>query len=93
MSKGSINVYTCKKCGHQTITIDREEGVTPFIIGCDSCKGESYSSFYRCSQGLTPTHEWFKPTIEELKILYEGRMLDGMIDHVEQGGLDLRKIE
>src|SRR3974377_965449 len=28
------NVYTCRKCGGHTVTVDRDEGVTPFMIGC-----------------------------------------------------------
>lgn len=30
--KGRENVYTCRKCGAYTTTIDRDEGVTPFLI-------------------------------------------------------------
>ena len=28
------NVYTCQKCGGYTVTVDVEEGVTPFMIIC-----------------------------------------------------------
>lgn len=93
MNKGRINVYTCKTCGHKTVTIDREDGTTPYIISCDACKNEAYSSFYVCSQGLTPTHEWYKPTGKQLTKLYDGRTLDAMMEYVSMGGLDLREIK
>ena len=33
--KGAINVYVCEyNC--LTVTVDRDEGVTPFMIGCKS---------------------------------------------------------
>lgn len=88
-----INVYTCKSCGHQIVTIDIEEGVTPFMIDCKICKKDATSSFYRVPEGLVPTHEWYKPTVKELKKLYghNANLLMNMKDHVKSGGLDLRK--
>ena len=62
------------------------------MIDCEKCKEMSTSCFYRCDQTLTPTHEWYKPTMEELKKLYKGNVLTGMVEHVEMGGLDLRKL-
>lgn len=75
------------------ITIDIDEGVTPFMEICEKCNGDMTSCFYSCPQDLKPTHEWYKPTIEELKIKYpQPNVLASMIEHVENGGLDLRKI-
>lgn len=34
MSDPRINVYVCQKCGGHTVTVDVDEGVTPFMIGC-----------------------------------------------------------
>lgn len=34
MSDERINVYVCQKCGGHTVTVDVDEGVTPFMIGC-----------------------------------------------------------
>jgi hypothetical protein len=34
MSEARINVYVCQKCGGHTVTVDVDEGVTPFMIGC-----------------------------------------------------------
>lgn len=81
-----INVYECEK-GHQTITRDCEEGVTPFMIECehDGCEELAKSKFYQVDQTLTPTHEWYKPSN------YVGLHNDE-IDHVKRGGLLLRKI-
>ena len=32
--KPRLNAYTCKKCKVTVITIDKDEGVTPFMISC-----------------------------------------------------------
>ena len=32
--KGEENVYVCQKCGGLTVTLDRDQGTTPFMIGC-----------------------------------------------------------
>lgn len=55
-----INVYTCPK-GHKTISIDRVEGTTPFMISCIKCGEMSNSCFYSCDQTLIPEIEWIKP--------------------------------
>lgn len=77
---------TQASCGRQTVTIDREPGVTPFIIGCPDCGGEAQSSMYRVPANLDPTHEWYRPdSLDGLK--------PGERDHVERGGLLLRPIK
>lgn len=35
-----INVYVCRKCGGYTVTVDVDEGVTPFMIGCHAKETE-----------------------------------------------------
>lgn len=98
---GKLNVYTCHQHRHTTVTIDREEGVTSFIISCPVCKTEgrgdveAYSAMYRVSAGLTPTHEWYKPTeddLRNLKVVVHPNHFANLMDHVEQGGLLFRKI-
>lgn len=84
-----INQYRCKECGGTITTIDRDPGVTPFMLACRAtggCNGTMLSSTYRVAPGLTPDHEWYKP--DSLKGLSPG-----MRDHVERGGLLIRKIE
>ena len=95
-SYGRKNIYTCEKCGGITVTIDVDEGVTPFMLRCRAssneadCDGYAQSSMYRVPQGPSPEPkwEWFRPTgIEYRKLSREMR------DHVDKGGLDLRKIQ
>jgi hypothetical protein len=80
-----INTYTCPK-GHVTVTIDREYGVTPMMLGCQqNCTEMARSGWYRVSQDLKPEYEWYKPkTTKGLNINEK--------DHVERGGLLLKKI-
>lgn len=69
-SRGMINVYTCSK-GHETVTLNLDDGTTPFLIGCKfpCCIEVAYSAFYRVDQGGTkrPMYVWEKinPTHDE----------------------------
>lgn len=86
MSKNKKNGYTCQKCNGQIITVDIDEGVTPFAIACKAtpdCKGMMFSGFYRLDQSLPAQFEWFKP--KSLKGY--GRE---MREHIRKGGLDIR---
>lgn len=88
MSKGLKNVYTCRVCTGEIVTIDREDGVTPFALACratDSCRGMMTSAFYKCNQSLVPAFEWYKPS--SMKGLD-----DGAREHVQKGGLLLQRI-
>lgn len=91
---GRKNIYTCRKCGGKTVTIDVDEGVTPFMLGCrasgqeDDCDGLAESSFYRVpADAPAADWEWFKPEGAEYRKLNKA-----MRDHVDNGGLDIRKI-
>ena len=84
-----LNQYTCAKCGSTITTIDLEEGVTPFMIGCKvwpTCGGQMYSHFYKVDGSPKPDYEWFKPTKAEFEELHPLTQA-----HVKQGGLMLRK--
>ena len=94
---GRENVYTCEKCGAMLTTVDRDAGVTPFMIGCRqrgdfvACDGMMRSACYpkgpRPPWIGPPTHEWYRPDATETARL--GRHTR---DHVERGGLFLRPI-
>ena len=57
-----INRYTCNQCRQSIVTKDVDEGVTPFMIGCqfDHCGGMMTSSFYMVVAGVSHTHEFYK---------------------------------
>jgi hypothetical protein len=87
------NVYTCRLCGGSIVTIDIDEGVTPFMIECkanEDCDGVMHSSFYSVDQSLEPEFEWYKPTSFDH---YPSEYRKDMIRHVEDGGLDIRRIK
>ena len=87
-----INVYTCEQCGHEHVTVNAVDGVTPFMIRCRdtiACqKGECYSAMYRCDQNRRPSWEWYRPDEAEL----EDATWD-VIEHVRRGGLMIRRID
>lgn len=86
MAVGEINQYTCKTCGKHIVTVDRDDGTTPFMIACQrspACPGPMASHAYRVSQDLHPSHEWYKPV---------GKVKPAYRHHVAMGGLLLRPI-
>jgi len=93
---GNTNVYVCDKCGGYTVTIDRDEGTTPFMIGCRAsggltrtCRGMAQSSFYRQRFPHGPPEwEWYKPDSAEIHRMKNRAELQ----HVAMGGLLLRPI-
>ena len=91
---GKHNNYRCFKCGKSIITIDRDEGVAPWMLICratPNCKGMMYSSFYRITIIdflRQPQWEWCKPTPEQYS-----DASPGMREHFDKGGLDIYPIE
>ena len=84
-----LNRYTCSKCAGAIVTIDRDEGVTPFMLQCratQGCRGSMYSSFYRGVDGA-PTYEWRKATPAEY-----AKASPGMREHFDNGGLDIHAL-
>lgn len=83
-----INTYRCNN-EHVTVTKDVDAGVTPFIIGCPKCDKEAKSSFYK--EILPPLTrvdaEWYRPA---LKKVLKMRNNPGMLEHILNGGLELR---
>ena len=68
-----------------------DEGVTPFLVTCKTpdCGRRAHSLCYseQC-QVFEATHEWFRPSLADMA--YESA---SMRDHVERGGLVLRRIK
>lgn len=89
---GAVNVYVCEKCGGKTVTVNRDEGVTPFMLACRvnnvGCGGHARSSFYRVDQNQTPDWEWYRPDEGELATLEPEWQ-----HHIKSGGLKLRKLD
>lgn len=92
-NKGKKNLYTCARCKRQIVTIDVDDGVTPFSMMCselddNDCDGLMGSTFYIMPKNAPdPTYEWYKPTAEEIV-----GMSRAMREHVDKGGLDIRPI-
>lgn len=95
-AKDAKNGYRCQRCGFLLVTINREEGTTPFSLGLcrnpsnmDGCPGPMYSLFYRLPPDAPePTWEWYSPGKSERK-----RLDSWSRSHVERGGLLLREIK
>lgn len=93
--KGQENVYVCAECHGKVRTRDVADGVTPMMIRClvkEGCLGMMHSLFYRSAKfpqdaPKEPTHEWYKPTTEEIKAMPKEHRF-----HYENGGLRLRPI-
>ena len=88
---GAKNAYRCQLCGFTIVTINRDEGTTPFMLRCRRpirCQGMMHSAFYRLPENAPePSLEWYRPSEREVRKLPEWQR-----DHVEQGGLLYRGI-
>lgn len=88
--KDEKNIYQCDACRGVIVTVDRDEGVTPFMIDCratEGCGGVMKSHFYRCDQTYRAEFEWYRPG--RLERLFLNRRTK---EHVKMGGLLLRKV-
>lgn len=85
------NVYTCRECGHHFVTVDRDDGTTPFMTKCQvlECQGGAQSSFYRVDQSLTPQFEWYRPDAAEITYMLNSNARE----HVSKNGLLLRPVK
>ena len=84
-----INNYVCTKCPAVTVTEDVDEGVTPFYINCpaEGCDGQGRSMFYQGHVASPVTFQFYRPSwFRRLFLIRIER------DHVEQGGLLMRKV-
>lgn len=86
------NLYTCTHCGQQIITLDIDEGTTPFMTLCHvtkGCAGMMRSSMYSVDMRRPHQYEFFKP--EDLTA-YEGdENTEAQLEHFRKGGLDMRR--
>lgn len=84
--KGQKNIYLCRSCGRGHVSIDVDDGTTPYITSCLNCGEEAYSLLYRCPQPLLTavpaTQEWYRPGAAELATLKPHTQ-----QHVRMGGL------
>lgn len=89
--KDSINCYACNQ-GHVMKTIHVDAGTTPMFEKCQECGEMAKSTFYSDIVPDKPaTHEWFRPNLETV-IKKHRRRVGGDLDHILNGGLELRKI-
>ena len=86
---GGIVITQPPATRHRIVTIDRDDGITPFMIRCrhPRCKQRAYSQMYAVDQKLKPTYEWYRPDADEIAELDKATRT-----HVERGGLLLREI-
>ena len=86
---GKCNSYRCDTCKKIIVTVDRDDGVTPFMLGCratKNCGGMMQSAMYT-DWRRNPTFEWRKATPEEY-----AKASPGMKEHFDMGGLDIHRI-
>jgi hypothetical protein len=89
---GRHNAYRCDDCGHFTVVVHVDTGVTPMFLACratEGCKGQGVSLGYPegpIPKSMLPARwEWYRPTSDDPILNHPG-----MREHVERGGLALR---
>ena len=81
-----LNIYTDSE-DLVMITVDVNFGKSALIVKHHETGRMLKSLCYLVPQDIVPTHEWYRPTMEEHKLLPRD-----MREHVSNGGLMLRKI-
>ncbi len=81
------NVYLCDDCGAGWVSVDMDEGVTPFKDKCPICEvGTGTSLFYNIPQEILakkpPRVAWQKPTAKDIR-----KARPVLKQHYENGGL------
>jgi len=89
--KDKKNIYVCPDCLDHVVTVDLDEGVTPFMIQCqrtEGCKGMMESSMYRVyDMRMQADFEWYSPDDAERALITNINVRE----HVNNGGLIMRK--
>lgn len=93
---GKKNSYVCNTCGNEIVTVNLADGVTPFAIACRAkwpgeCDGVAQSQFYRIDQSRLADWGWYRPEDKDLEQME--LTTPGIADHVNRGGLVLRKLD
>lgn len=90
--QGKKNIYICNHCGHGFVSLDVNDGTTPFMTKCLNCEKMAQSMFYAAPQQMLaetkPAIEWYRPSPLELTT-----MSQGLRAHVENGGLVSRVVK
>lgn len=87
-----VNCYVCTNCNHITKTIDVDDGVTPFMHTCEECGQLAHSTFYKdIIPQEKPTQEWYRPSLKET-LKWRSKNTQ-MLEHILNGGLDVRPIK
>ena len=83
-----INCYVCT-CGKIIKSIDINPGTTPMFIGCE-CGGQMSSTWYKdISPETEISIEFYRPSLKEVM---KFRKNQNRMDHILNGGLEMRKI-
>ena len=101
MPKGSINWYVCPVCDGLTVTIHKDDGITPSRIDCRAsghvgkCAGQAASAWYPNAplplQRAYSVWAWYQPDIAMLKAS-DNPPDDATVTYLEQGGLLLQPV-
>ncbi len=84
--KGKKNIYLCPSCGHGFVSLDVDDGTTPFMTKCLNCNDMAQSMFYAAPQEvlarINPALEWYSPSPKSVK-----KMSPAAQQHCARGGL------
>ncbi len=87
-----VDIYICERCGRKVLTRYKDKGVTPFVMQCPYCNGDTRHedtvpeqvATMLCFTENIKVQNWVRPPLRWL--LKQGA---GTIDHVLNGGLVL----
>jgi len=84
--RGTYDFYQCERCGKPIVTLYVNKGVTPFVMQCPGCGGNTVHkySFKTLPYSITGVlvRRWVRPTFEQLL-----KLNPATIEYVLNGGL------
>lgn len=82
--RGIYDLYVCEKCQNQKITLYKDKGVTPFMIGCNCGGSMQHTKSFKSVPDYVRVDNWIRPSLEQLN-----QLSTGLIEHILNGGLVL----
>lgn len=85
-----ITCYVCEQCGQVTKVRQKVKGMSPGGIECPYCHGQAGLEIFDPFPNIHVTHEWYRPTLDELLEMAEGDRAF-TVNYILNGGLIRRE--
>ena len=85
-----ISCFVCQQCGKVIKVRQTVKGMSPGGIDCPYCNGQATIEMFDAYPNITVTHEWYRPTLDEVLALAEENKAF-TVNYILSGGLIRRE--